>query len=110
MTGYGRYVTYMTETQFAGAVMDLARLGGWKAVHFRPARTKDGWRTAMTGDQGFVDLVLARDGEVLHVELKAEHGRLGKGQPEWAAALGPTYRLWRPSDMDQIREELRRKF
>jgi hypothetical protein len=97
----------VTETEFAQGVMELAQYRGWRVVHFRPARTEKGWRTAMTGDRGFVDLVLARKGVVLHVELKTTTGRYGVGQPEWAEALGDTYRLWRPGDMETIKQELR---
>lgn len=104
MTVLGRY---MTEGQLAEVVIGIAKLYGWRVVHFRPARTKDGWRTAMTGDRGFPDLVLARGGVVLHVELKRQDGRLGRGQPEWADALGDSYRLWRPSDLERIKQELR---
>jgi len=98
---------YLTETEFANTVMDLARWHKWRVVHFRPALTQKGWRTAMTGDRGFVDLVLARGGVVLHVELKTQQGRLGAGQAEWGEEIGDTYRLWRPSDMEAIKEELR---
>jgi hypothetical protein len=98
---------FLTETQFAQAVIELAQWHRWRVVHFRPARTEKGWRTAMTGDRGFVDLVLARRGAVIHAELKTQHGRLGAGQQEWAEAIGETYRLWRPSDMEAIKEELR---
>lgn len=97
----------VTETEFGQTVMELAQYMGWRVVHFRPARTTKGWRTAMVGDRGFVDLVLARRGKVLHVELKTASGRLGVGQAEWAEALGDTYRLWRPVDIATIREELR---
>lgn len=98
---------YLTEAQFAQAVVELAQWRGWRVVHFRPARTEKGWRTAMTGDLGFPDLVLARRGVVLHIELKTMHGRMGRGQREWAEEIGATYRLWRPSDMEQIKAELR---
>ena len=98
---------YLTEAQFAQTVIELAQWHRWRVVHFRPARTKHGWVTAMTGDRGFVDLVLARNGVVLHVELKTQHGRLGAGQAEWAEHIGDTYRLWRPADLERIKEELR---
>lgn len=104
MTVLGRY---MTETQFTDLVVELAQFHGWRAVHFRPARTDKGWRTAMQGDRGFVDVVLARDGHVLHVELKTQDGALRPGQREWGEAIGPTYRLWRPSDLERIKQELR---
>lgn len=98
---------YITETQFAEAVIELAQWNHWHVVHFRPARTAKGWRTAMSGNVGFPDLVLAKNGRVLHVELKTQHGRLGRGQAEWANAIGGTYRLWRPLDIEKIKEELR---
>lgn len=35
----------VTEAQFQAAVVDLARLAGWRVAHFRPARTSHGWAT-----------------------------------------------------------------
>jgi hypothetical protein len=104
MNGLGKY---MTEAQFTDTVVKLAQFNGWRAVHFRPARTKEGWRTAMTGDRGFVDVVLARRGVVLHIELKKQDGAMRAGQREWAEEIGDSYRLWRPSDMETIKQELR---
>lgn len=97
----------MTEAEFQQAVIDIAMLRGWKVAHFRPARTAKGWRTPVQGDRGFVDLVLARRGVVLLVELKSDKGRFGPGQQEWAAAIGDQYRIWRPSYITQIAEVLR---
>lgn len=99
----------MTEAQFADTVVSLAQWNRWRVVHFRPALTNKGWRTAMQGDAGFPDLVLARNGVLIVAELKTVHGRLGRGQQEWADAIGAQYRLWRPTDLDAIREELRWK-
>jgi hypothetical protein len=98
----------LTEDQFAGRVHEYAKLRQWRCVHARPALTKKGWRTAFTGDEGAPDWLFARRGVVLLVEFKSEDGELGPGQPEWGLAIGPEhYRLWRPSDWDQIQEELR---
>jgi hypothetical protein len=97
----------VTEDQFKGRVMDYARFRGWRVVHYRPARTTKGWRTPLEGDPGCPDLILARDGVILLVELKSATGRLRPGQPEWLAALGPHGRLWRPIDWPDIQEELR---
>lgn len=101
------YRNSMSESDLVDTVMALAKLHGWMCMHQRPARTDKGWRTLIQGDVGFVDCVFARDGVVLHVEFKAEHGRRGPGQAEWATHLGDTYRLWRPSDLDQIKKELK---
>lgn len=98
----------MSESQFQAAVIRLAHDLGWRVHHSRKVEQRDGtWRTPIQGDRGFVDLVLARGGVVLHPELKAETGDYGPGQREWKAAIGETHRLWRPSSMDEIVETLR---
>lgn len=106
-----------TEAEFQNLVVDLARHHRWRIVHFRPARTEKGWRTPIQGDAGFVDLVMARDGHVIFAELKAQTGRLTGDQKEWGFALtsygepgcDPShhYFVWRPSDLDEIKEVLR---
>lgn len=97
----------ITEEQFKRTVIDMARVYHWHVMHTRPALTKKGWRTPIEGHPGFVDLVLARDGVVLLVELKSETGKLGPGQADWGEAIGPVhYRLWRPSQIEEIRREL----
>ena len=59
-------------------VTELATIYGWRWAHFRVARTKYGWRTAVSGPlgAGFPDLVLTRerDGRMLMVELKTDTG------------------------------------
>jgi len=98
----------LTETQFQSRVMDYARLRGWSATHFRPAQIRPGrWATPLQGDPGFVDLVLARRGVVLHVELKADGKYPTAEQKRWGTSIGDSYRLWRPKDWDRIMEELR---
>jgi plasmid maintenance system antidote protein VapI len=97
----------LSEEDFQRRVMDYAQVRGWRQVHFRPARQGDKWVTAVTGDPGCPDLILARAGQVLLVELKSATGRLRPGQPEWLAAAGPHGRLWRPADWPTILEDLR---
>jgi hypothetical protein len=76
-------------TDLARTLRDGARAGGWRHVHFRPARNAAGeWRTPFSGDRGFPDVVLARSGEVYLFELKAKGDRLREGQADWLAALG----------------------
>ncbi|MCI0542945.1 MAG: hypothetical protein L0Z49_00695 [Actinobacteria bacterium] len=60
-----------------------AMVRGWRVCHFRPATTRDGWRTAVQGHPGFPDLVLARRGRVVFAELKAA---LSAEQLEWLDA------------------------
>ncbi len=97
-----------SEGDFLSWVIDYAHLKGWLAAHFRPAKTEAGWRTAVQGDAGFLDLVLARNGVVIIAELKSEIGTLSPPQEAWLAALqgdGESTALWfvwRPSDREQI--------
>lgn len=101
----------VSEAQFQAAVIDAARLLGWRAVHFGAARTLRGWATPARGDaEGWPDLVLVRD-RVVYAELKAERGRPSPAQRGWAAALqaaGAEVYCWRPSDWARLVEVLRR--
>ena len=97
-----------TEAAFQDAVIELARLHGWKVSHARPAWTAKGYRTAIQGDKGAPDLLLARRGFVLHVELKSDRkdSKLTAEQAEWRDALGDSWRLWRPADWAELADEL----
>jgi len=103
-------VTKQSEREFTDQVIQLARLYGWIASHFRPARTEKGWRTPTQADgNGFPDLVLVR-GRVIYAELKAEDGHTRPEQERWIAAFeeaGQEVYVWRPSDWDSIREILK---
>lgn len=99
----------MNENDFLQRVMDLARLTGWHCMHPRPAYTSKGWRTAIQGDRGAPDLLLARGGRVIAAELKSDAGRLGPGQSEWLEALGDHGRLWRPSQWEDVVKVLARE-
>lgn len=98
----------MKEADWQAQVIDLAHLHGWIVAHFRPAQTAKGWRTPVSADgKGFPDLVLARKGEVLFRELKAQKGRLTQEQERWGLILGDLWDVWRPSDFDRARDELK---
>ena len=97
----------MSEADWVRRIIDTGHLYQWKCTHFLPSKTNKGWRTALQGDTGFVDLVMAKAGRVLHVEAKTDVGRIRPDQIEWAKEIGPTYRLWRPRDWDQVLAELR---
>jgi hypothetical protein len=105
----------ISEREFQRQVLKLARLTGWLAAHFRPARTRDGWRTPVEGDgAGFVDTVLIHPGRglVLFRELKTDTGRLTPEQERWLAALtaaGADAGVWRPKDWQTIEAILRGK-
>ena len=78
----------LTERAFQARVLDLAKLYGWMVFHPYSSRRS----TA-----GFPDLVLARHGQVLFVELKTDTGQLSVAQRQWRDAL-PDARCWRPRD------------
>lgn len=100
------------EDEWQATVVELARTLGWRVAHFRPARTKDDWRTPVAADgKGFPDLVLVRD-RVVYAELKSDRGALRPDQREWIAALeaaGQEVYIWRPIDFDRMEATLRRR-
>ena len=93
------------EQELQATLVEACRVLGYRVAHFRPARTAHGWRTPMSGDVGFPDLVCARPGRVFALELKAARGRLGPGQQEWLQALEGGVvdaRVVRPDDLDVV--------
>lgn len=88
----------MTESELAGHLKKIAKRNGW-------LQHNDGIRkNGNAGDHGFPDFVLARDGEVLFLELKRQDGALTSEQILWSLALpsnsGPIrYEVIRPSDL-----------
>jgi hypothetical protein len=108
LTAADRLLRAVTETQFQEQVIALARYGGWKVAHYRPAqrgRGPDGrvrWSTPVAADgAGFPDLILAGPGRLLGLELKRELGRVEPAQVDWLLRLqaaGAEVAVWRPSD------------
>lgn len=90
----------MTENELKREVTQLAYRNGWAVYHLpqakprRPVRTQ-GQSTAV----GYPDLTLARDGEVLWLELKQQAESPSTAQLAWAQALGRSWHLIRPSDL-----------
>jgi hypothetical protein len=75
------------ERAFQDALAEYLTVQGWKVSHFRQARTKDGWRTAVAYDgAGFPDLVAVRE-RVVFIECKSEKGKLSPNQEAWNNAL-----------------------
>ena len=95
----------MLEAEFTAQVLEFARLHRWRTAHFRPARTAQGWRTAVQGDgKGFVDLVLARE-RIIYAELKIGYGKLSPDQEawrDWILAAGGEWYCWKPSMWPEI--------
>lgn len=97
------------ENDFQERVIYLAHLYGWKVAHFRPARTQEGWRTAVAADgKGFLDLVMVRERLVV-AELKYGNNDLSDDQRNWfdwfKRAQVETYTWW-PEDWDEIEKVL----
>jgi hypothetical protein len=107
--GPGGAALEISEDAFQSRVVDYARLRGWLVVHYRPAPAGRSGRyaTPLQGNKGCPDLILARTGRVLLVELKSQRGRLSVDQAAWLGALGRNGRLWRPRDWPAIQNELR---
>jgi hypothetical protein len=92
----------VSERELQAAIIDTARLLGWRVAHFRPAMTEKGWRTAVAADgAGFPDLVLVKGPRLLFAELKSKVGVASQSQSAWLGDLGRTaaeVHLWRPAD------------
>jgi hypothetical protein len=90
----------MTETELKGHVLKMAYERGWMVYHVThsPQRGRQG--------VGYPDLTLARDGEVLWIELKAQNGALDTPQIRWQFELPSScYEVIRPSDLARGRLE-----
>lgn len=91
----------ISEAELQEMVLETAQILGWYRAHFRPAKTKHGWRTAVGGDgKGFPDVMLVRE-RLVAVELKATGRYPNADQRTWRERLeraGVEYHLWRPAD------------
>lgn len=103
----------ITEAEFLGQVLDLAKLCGWWRAHFRPARTAKGdWRTPCQADaKGFPDLLLLRRGRIVVAECKrSPREKPTAEQLVWLerfrAVPGVEVFLWTPADWDAIERTL----
>lgn len=91
----------MSERDFQTEVIKFAKMLGWVYYHTHLSKNSVA---------GFPDLVLAKD-RILYRELKSEKGRLTKDQKMWGERLraaGGDWQVWRPSQLEQIYEELLR--
>lgn len=102
----------MTESDLLAAILDLAKLYGFRSAHFRPAMNAKGhWRTPVAGEgKGWPDLVLVKPPRVIVAELKSDTGRLSPEQEVWLALLrdlpGVECYVWRPGDLPAIAQLL----
>jgi hypothetical protein len=101
----------IAEKDWQAQVVQLAGTFGWMVQHTRVSMVGDRYMTAITGNVGFPDLVLAhRTKGVLFVELKTETGRMATAQTEWRDTLAGhvEWYLWRPSDIAAVMRRLSR--
>ena len=93
-------VETVSEKDWQKCVTDFASKHGWHWHHQKVSKmSKEGWP----------DLVLARPGELLFVELKTESGRLTAAQENWRDWLleaGAEWYCFRPSDWPEVQEVL----
>lgn len=75
----------MTESDLRARVVKLAHGLGWRVFSLPIAKTRRPVKDAV----GYPDLTLARDGEVLWIELKADRGQATPEQKAWQAELPP---------------------
>jgi hypothetical protein len=103
----------VSERDWQRQLVDLAETLGYQWAHFRPAMRQSGhWSTPVSGGLGvgWPDLVLARPGRFVMVELKAEGAYLKPPQKVVHHALraaGVDLYTWRPSDLELAAEVLR---
>lgn len=82
----------MTENELKQQVLKLAKQNGWAVYHVTQQKHHNG------GGTGYPDLTLARDGEVLWVELKQDRAQPTAEQLAWGQAIGRSWHLVRPAD------------
>jgi hypothetical protein len=112
----------LTEDELLSAIIgpgcnNLCDLYGWQSFHVRPARTENGYRSAVQGSGvGFPDLVLVsltprpRKNLLLYRELKSDIGKLSDDQWIWFDLLksaGQDVAIWRPMDWPLILDKMR---
>lgn len=100
------YKYHTTERHFSQQVEDLLNIFQWRWCHFRPARTQHGWRTALSGYQGFPDYIAIRKHRILIFELKTDRrsSKLTPDQARWLWNLrkvpGLEVYIWRPRHLE----------
>lgn len=95
-----------TELECEATIIDAAKLFGWRVHGERPAVSR-GWSTPIKGDPGWPDLVLARPGRLLIVELKRKPNRVEPAQQVWLDLLSTipgvqTQVVWVPEELDAL--------
>lgn len=103
----------ISEKDFQQTVVEYAHALGYLVYHQIDMGRKDPETGSVTFSRrigpGFPDLILARHGFVLAVELKSEKGRITPNQNRWLElfrSAGIPALVWRPSQWDTIERVL----
>lgn len=85
----------ISEADLQSTVTEFAELMHWHWAHYFPLQNRRGkWQTPIMGHPGCPDIIMARGGAVLLVELKRHRGKAEPAQRDWLAATGEHGRLW----------------
>lgn len=89
----------ISEADFQQTVTDLMTLMQWTWCHYRPLPDRRGkWQTPLSGTPGCPDLIAARYGVVLLIELKRHGAHPSPAQRMWLDRIGEHGRCWTPTD------------
>jgi hypothetical protein len=102
MVAATEYHRFATEAQLQQTILDAARQLNWMVYHTFDSRRSE---------PGFPDAVLLRGRRCLVLEFKTEKGRVSTAQTEWLEAFaeaGIDARVVRPSESDEVLDDLRR--
>lgn len=65
----------LTEDQVQAPIEAALDACNWRWIHLRPAKTAKGWRTAYTGNDGFIDIVALKNGRQMALEIKSSSAK-----------------------------------
>jgi hypothetical protein len=101
LTDEVRALRAVLEKELEANVRDTATTFGWRYTHFRPAMTRNGFRTPMSGDTGYPDCTMVKSPWLVIAELKRETEEPRPDQVEWLdrlALTGAAVYLFKPRD------------
>jgi hypothetical protein len=109
LTEQEKLLRQISERDWQGHVCKIAASFGWKFYHPPDNRPVNGRIQKVVS--GFPDLCLIKGSTMIFAELKRELGVVSPEQHEWAEAIrncGIHVYIWRPSDLNQVVEILRK--
>ena len=91
----------MSEADLKRIVVEMAEKQGWRV--YETPQVAPRRPVKRPSSKGMADLILARDEEVLFLEVKDQDGKQSLYQFDWQWAIGPRYEVVRPSDLSRGR-------